>query len=55
MGVGKLLFSTAACGVDEGAGVGITGPLAELQAVTINSPNKLSTNVNVFAIVRCQP
>ena len=58
MGVGKLLFSTAARGVDEGAGVGIIGALAELQAVAINNPNKLlntSLSISIFVILHYQP
>ena len=51
--MGKLLFSTVGGGVDEGAGVGTTGPLVELQAVTINNPNKpLNTSINFFFIIK---
>jgi hypothetical protein len=39
------------CGDAEGAGVGTTGPLVELQAVMINNPNKsLNTSINIFVI-----
>jgi hypothetical protein len=45
--VGRLLTSTT--GVDEGAGVGATTPLVELQAVIMNNPNKPNNiNVNIF-------
>jgi hypothetical protein len=49
--VGKLLYSTVGCGDAEGAGVGTTGPLVELQAGRINNPKKLlNTSINVFFI-----
>lgn len=52
MGVGNLLVSPTACGVDEGTGVGITPSLVELQAVMINNPRKLlSININIFFIL----
>jgi hypothetical protein len=51
MGVGKLLFA-AACGVDEGVGVGASDELVELQAVITNNPNKLIKRiVNIFFMV----
>jgi ADP-ribose pyrophosphatase YjhB (NUDIX family) len=55
MGVGKLLSSAAARGVDEGAGVETIGPPEELQAVTINNPNRLfNTSIDIFFILRHQ-
>lgn len=49
--MGKLLFPPAVCGVDEETSVETTGLLVELQAVNINSPNKLLSAIfNVFVI-----
>jgi hypothetical protein len=55
MGEGTMLFPTAVCGVNEGTVVGTIPSFAELQAVTINSPNKpLNTIINFFVISRHQ-
>jgi len=51
--VGKLLYSTVICGDLEGAVVGRSGLLVELQAVIINNPIKLlNPNTNVFVMER---
>jgi hypothetical protein len=49
--VGRVLFSTTACGVDEGVVVGITAAFVDVQAAIINSPSKQpSTSNNIFVI-----